>query len=191
MELQTSNNFFGEVIISTPIISSASGLYNFWHISSLTFIASRWIKPITSVGKEYHLSDGLAAIRYPTDAIKGRRISRRVIFSILFMILRITSQSQLCPNGHKIIIKNIFLPVSYCLLTETLSNYNWVTIRQSCGVSERTTKEKKKTLKKWKLVLFKYLTMKSKALAPRQHVLPPTIRPEIRKVIRTIWKNIC
>ena len=144
MELQTSNNFFGEVIISTPIISSA---YNFWHISSLTFIASRWIKPITSVGKEYHLSDGLAAIRYPTDAIKGRRISRRVIFSILFMILRITSQSQLCPNGHKIIIKNIFLPVSYCLLTETLSNYNWVTIRQSCGVSERTTKEKKQLKK--------------------------------------------
>ena len=81
---------------------------------------------------------------------------------------------QLCPNGHQIIIKNIFLPVSYCLLTETLSNYNWVTIRQSCGVSERTTKEKKTTLKKWKLVLFKYLTMKSKALAPRQHVLPPT-----------------
>ena len=59
------------------------------------------------------------------------------------MILRVISQSQLCPNGHQIIIKNMFLPVSYCLLTETLSNYNWVTIRRGCGVSERTTTEKK------------------------------------------------
>ena len=60
------------------------------------------------------------------------------------MILRITLQRQLCQNGQQIIMNDIFLPVSYCLLTETLSNYNWVTIRQSCGVSERTTKEKKK-----------------------------------------------
>ena len=59
------------------------------------------------------------------------------------MILHITSQSQLCPNGHQIIMNNIFLPVFYCLLTETLSNYNWVTIRRGCGVSERTTTEKK------------------------------------------------
>ena len=63
------------------------------------------------------------------------------------MILRITSQSQLCPNGHQIIKNDIFLLVSYSLLTETLSNYNWVTIRRGCGVSERTTKEKK-TLQK-------------------------------------------
>ena len=89
------------------------------------------------------------------------------------IVMRITLQRQLCPNGQQIIMNNIFLPVSYCLLTETLSNYNWVTIRQSCGVSEHTTKEKK-TLKKWKLVPFKYLTIKSKALASRQHVLLPT-----------------
>ena len=38
---------------------------------------------------------------------------------------------------------NLFLPVPYRLLTETLSNYNWVTIRRGCGVSGRTTKEKK------------------------------------------------
>ena len=95
------------------------------------------------------------------------------LFQFLFMILRITLQRQLCPNGQQIIMNNIFLPVSYCLLTETLSNYNWVTIRQSCGGSEHTTKEKK-TLKKWKLVPFKYLTIKSKALASRQYVLLPT-----------------
>ena len=38
---------------------------------------------------------------------------------------------------------DIFLPVPYRLLTEILSNYNWVTIRRGCGVSGRTTKEKK------------------------------------------------
>ena len=59
------------------------------------------------------------------------------------MILHITLQRQLCPNGQQIIMNDIFLPVSYCLLTETLSNYNWVTIRRGCGVSERTTTEKK------------------------------------------------
>ena len=59
------------------------------------------------------------------------------------MNLRITFQRQFCPNGHQIIMNNILLPVPYCLLTETLSNYNWVTIRRGCGVNERTTKEKK------------------------------------------------
>ena len=64
------------------------------------------------------------------------------LFLFLFMILLITSQSQLCPNGHQIIMNKIFLPVSYCLHMETLSNFNWVTIRLGCGVSEHTTKEK-------------------------------------------------
>ena len=44
--------------------------------------------------------------------------------------------------GHQIIM-NIFLPALYCLMMETLSNCNWVTISQGCGVSKRTTKEKK------------------------------------------------
>ena len=63
------------------------------------------------------------------------------------MILRIISQSYLCLNGHQIIMNNIILLVSYCLLTETLSDHNWVTIRRGCGVGERTTKEKKKLKK--------------------------------------------
>ena len=49
--------------------------------------------------------------------------------------------------GHQIIMNNIFLPVSYCLMMETLSNCNWVTISQGCGVSKRTTKEKKNSKK--------------------------------------------
>lgn len=125
----------------------------------MTYIYSRLsiIKPTFSAGKEYYLLNGLAAVpdRCQTGATDKMSNDQ---FLFLFMILRITSQSQLCPNSHHIIMNNLFLPVWYRFNTE--GNFqHWVTICQ--GASERAKKK------------LKYLNIKRKALAPRQHVLLP------------------
>ena len=90
-------------------------------------------------------------------------------------------------------MNNKILLVSYCLLTETLSDYNWVTIRRGCGVGERTTKEKKK-LKKMVTATFQIPNQAKQSIGQKQSIgtkAPRTsadevIRPEIGKVIRTI-----